>query len=93
MPGTRDHYARVHAPGVRVSVLPVLGAVPLPLALLVAGVGGAQRPSRSRPTGVAHESRAGVVEEDGVHAGLGGGGHAEALRPGVVGDLSRTVAY
>ena len=49
MPGTRDHYARVHAPGVRVTVLPVLGAAPLPLALLVAGVGGAQRRRAAAP--------------------------------------------
>ena len=49
MPGTRDHDARVHAPGVHVSVLPVLGAAPLPLALLVAGVGGAQRRRAAAP--------------------------------------------
>ena len=49
MPGTRDHDARVHAPGVRVTVLPVLGAAPLPLVLLVAGVGGAQRRRAAAP--------------------------------------------
>ena len=43
MPRTGDHDARVQAPGVRLAVLPVLGAAPLPLVLLVAGVGGAQR--------------------------------------------------
>ena len=49
MPRTRDHDARVHAPGVRLAVLPVLGAAPLPLVLLVAGVGGAQRRRAAAP--------------------------------------------